>query len=234
MPHHAGFNIHSSRGRGDPFLLFPLICATTILFSMPARGAPGDTPVHSHQLAVPILGVTLDQEQHPIGIVTHVVIHFEQRQDHQGLKLRFRVDPGRFSPYAQQAVSAAIQRASEVAHLTTDSWTIYFTFPYRGLTLYGDSLSAMVGLSVVALAKGDHIIFGQSLTGTITKDGHIGAVGGIPYKVQAAYQDHMNRILIPEERDATDDEWETPFMMHVSPVDTVDKAYYVLTGHSLQ
>ncbi|MDA0738871.1 MAG: hypothetical protein O2999_13770 [Nitrospirae bacterium] len=37
----------------------------------------------------------------------------------------------------------------------------------------------------------------------------------------------MNRILIPGERDASDDEWETPFMMHVSPVSTADKAYYV-------
>ena len=234
MPHHTGFTTHSIRGRSHPFLALPLVCAAILLYSIPARGAPAIGPAQYHQLAVPILGVTLNQEHHPVGVVTHVVIHFEKRRDHHGLQLRFRTGPGRFSPYAQQAVAAAVIRACEAANLQTDSWTIYFTFPYRGLTMYGDSLSAMVGLSVVAMAKGDPIIFGRSLTGTITEDGHIGAVGGIPYKVQAAYDDHMNRILIPEERDASDDDWQTPFMMHVSPIGTVDKAYYALTGNPLQ
>ncbi len=234
MPHHIGFNKGSTRGWDHTFLVLSLLCAGILLFTIPALGAPGNTPVQYHQLAVPILGVTLNQKHRPIGVVTHVVIYFETRQDHQGLRLRFRVDPGRFSPYAQQAVAAAILRACKAAHLPTDSWNIYLTFPYRGVTMYGDSLSAMVGLSVVAMAKGDDIIFGRSLTGTITEDGHIGAVGGIPYKIQAAYADHMNRILIPEERDVTDDDWQTPFMMHVSPVSTVDKAYLALTGRPLQ
>ena len=100
--------------------------------------------------------------------------------------------------------------------------------------MYGDSLSAMVGLSVVAMAKGEDIIFGRSLTGTITEDGHIGVVGGIPFKVKAAYAENMDRILIPEERDTSDDEWQTPFMMQVSPVSTLDKAYLALTGHPLE
>ena len=234
MPHQTGFIKRSTRRSETPILVISLICAGIFLFSMPARGAPANTPPQFHQLAVPILGVTLNQQLRPIGIVTHVVINFEKRHDHDGLKLRFRVDPGRFSPYAQQAVSTAIARACKAANLPNDSWTIYLTFPYRGVTMYGDSLSAMVGLSVVAMAKGEDIIFGRSLTGTITEDGHIGTVGGIPYKVQAAYAEHMNRILIPEERATADDEWQTPFMMQVSPVNTLDKAYYGLTGHRLE
>lgn len=182
---------------------------------------------------MPILGVTLDQEHHPVGIVTHVVIFFEKRSDHNGLQIRFRSHPGRFSPFAQEAVYTAIMRACQVAHLQTNSWTILLTFPYEGLTLYGDSLSAMIGLSVVAMAKGDHIIFGRSITGTITKDGHIGVVGGIPHKINAAYAVHMNRVLIPEEQDTGDQDWQTPFLMQVSPVGTVHKAYYGLTGHFL-
>lgn len=234
MPHHTGFTKRSTRRSKTPILVISLICAGIFLFSMPARGAPTNTPPKFHQLAIPILGVTFNQQHHLVGIVTHVVINFEKRHDHDGLQLRFRVDPGRFSPYAQQAVSTAIARACKAANLQNDSWTIYLTFPYRGITMYGDSLSAMVGLSVVAMAKGEDIIFGRSLTGTITEDGHIGTVGGIPYKVQAAYAEHMNRILIPEERATADDEWQTPFMMQVSPVNTLDKAYYGLTGHRLE
>ena len=234
MPHHTGFNTRSTHRRAHRFLVFSLLCAGILLTSMPARGAPANSLHKFHQLAIPILGVTLDQQHRPIGIVTHVVIHFHQRSDHNGLQLRFRVDPGRFSSYAQQAVAQAITRACDIANIRSDSWTIYLTFPYRGLTMYGDSLSAMVGLSVVAMAKGDSVIFGRAITGTITEDGRLGVVGGIPYKVEAAYAEHMDRIVIPEERDASDDEWRTPFMMQVSPVSTLDKAYNVLTGHSIQ
>ena len=214
MPQHTGFTKRSTRRSETPILVISLICAGIFLFSMPARGAPANTPPEFHQLAIPILGVTLNQQHHLVGIVTHVVINFEKRHDHDGLQLHFRIDPGRFSPYAQQAISTALARACKA--------------------MYGDSLSAMVGLSVVAMAKGEDIIFGRSLTGTITEDGHIGTVGGIPYKVQAAYAEHMNRILIPEERATADDEWQTPFMMQVSPVNTLDKAYYGLTGHPLE
>jgi len=234
MPHPTGFTQSSNQRGTDLFLAIFLFSAGILFSSAPAFGAPANTPPRFQQLAVPILGVTLDHRHRPMGVVTHVVIHFQKRPDHTGLQLRFRLDPGRFSPYAQQAVSSAITRACKAAHLQTDSWTIHLTFPYRGLTMYGDSLSAMVGLSVVAMAKGDDIIFGRSLTGTITEDGHIGVVGGIPYKIEAAYAEHMDRILIPEERDRADDEWRTPFMMQISPVSTVDKAYYALTGHSLQ
>jgi hypothetical protein len=234
MPHHSGFTTCSTQRWETPTLVSMFVCVGILLTSIPAQGAPPDPPPLRKQLAVPILGVTLNQHHHPVGIVTHVVIYLKKRHDHDGLQLRFRVDPGRFSPYAQQAVSAAITRACEVAHLPNDSWTVYLTFPYRGRTMYGDSLSAMVGLSVVAMAKGDDLIFGRSLTGTITEDGHIGPVGGIPYKVNAAYAEHMERILIPEERDAADEDWRTPFMMHVSPVSTIDKAYLALTGHALE
>lgn len=234
MPHQQGFTTRSIPREPHILLAIFFCCVGVVLASMPARGAPATSHPRFQQRAVPILGVTLNHQHQPIGVVTHVVIYFEQRSDHNGLQLRFRLDPGRFSPYAQEAVAKAIERACNAAHISNDSWTIYLTFPYHGLTMYGDSLSAMVGLAVVAMAKGDPIIFGRSLTGTITEDGRIGVVGGIPYKIQAAYAEHMDRVLIPEERDAADDEWRTPFMMQVSPVSTVAKAYQALTGQSLR
>ena len=209
-----------------------LVGLSLVIPISPVYSAPANALPRLSQMAVPILGVTLNPEHDPVGIVTHVVIHFEKRPDHDGLQVRFRVDPGHFSPYAQQAVTQAINRASQAARLHTDSWTIFLTFPYQGQTMYGDSLSAMVGLSVIAMAKGDSLIYGRTLTGTITEDGHIGRVGGIPYKVEAAYAEHMNRVLIPEEQDIGDGEWRNPFMMHISPISTIDKAYYALTGHS--
>jgi len=234
MPQILGFTKLSSKAWDNAAVGLSLILLTLLIPVSIAHSAPANSYSHFSQMAVPILGVTLDPSHDPMGVVTHVVIHFEKRQDHDGLRLRFRVDPGKFSPYAQQSVATAISRASEAAQLPTDSWTIFLTFPYQGQTMYGDSLSAMVGLSVIAMAKGDSLIFGRTLTGTITEDGHIGRVGGIPYKVEAAYAEHMDRVLIPEEYDVGDGEWENPFMMHISPISTIEKAYFALTGHTFQ
>lgn len=48
-------------------------------------------------------------------------------------------------------------------------------------------------------------------------------------KVAAAYEAHLRRVLVPEERDETDSDFETPFLMHISPVATVTQAYQALT-----
>ncbi len=198
--------------------------------SAAARVAP---TAHFKHLSIPILGLTVNRSHRPVGVVSYVVVHFRQRSDHDGLKLRFQRVPGKFSPLAQRAVEMAITRAATAANLDTDSWSVSLTFPYPGMTMYGKSLSAMVGLSVVALAKGDRLIYGRSLTGTITEDGHIGTVGGVPQKIYAAHLQHLNRVLIPEEHDVGDGDWPIPFLMHVSPVNTVEKAYLGLTGHRL-
>lgn len=102
------------------------------------------------------------------------------------------------------------------------------SLPYNGVTIYGNSLSAMVGLSVIALAEGKFIPSDRTITGTVTPDGHIGPVGSVGPKVSAAYEAHLRRVIVSEEHDPTDDEWETPFLMHVYPVGSVAKAYAAL------
>ena len=201
---------------------------------LPYAGASErSTPEKVRHQSVPILGVTFNEAQQPVGIVMYVMIHFQQRSDHDGLKVHFRKTPGRFGPIARKGVATAIDRAAKTAKLQDDSWTVVLTFPYSGLTMYGDSLSAMVALSVIALAKGDTVQYGRTLTGTITENGHIGKVTGIPFKVYAAYSAHLDRVLIPEDYHPLDGEWRIPFLMHVSHVGTIEKAYKELTGKPL-
>lgn len=102
-------------------------------------------------------------------------------------------------------------------------------FRTQGSRSYGESLSAMVGLSVVALAKGDAIIPYHVITGFVTPDGHIGPVGGVPLKVKAAQEARMRRVLIPEEADAAGGEWDRALSPQVSPVGSVRQAYRALT-----
>jgi Lon protease (S16) C-terminal proteolytic domain len=201
----------------------------------PSLFAQDAFPLSSIQrVTVPILGTTLNRHWEQIGVVAEVQIQFERRPDHDGLRVLFQSTPGRFSPRAQQAVQQAIREVVKVGHVDPDSWTITLTLPYQGLTMYGESLSGMVGLCVLALGRGDSLPKGRVLTGTITATGQIGMVGGIPLKIEAAFQRDLHKVIIPEEIDIADGDWNTPFLMVVTPVGTIKKAYRALTDRSLE
>lgn len=189
---------------------------------------------HSQEQLIWILGTTLDSHYEPRGVVSALLVEFEKRQDDNGLTVTFQTTPGRFSPLAQIAVTDAIRRTAQLAGLRSDSWSVVLTVPYQGVTVYGASLSAMVGLSVIALAKGDSIPADRAITGTVTDKGEIGPVGGVPLKVDAAYEGHLSRVLVPEEQDIADSDWRTPFLMQVSPVRSVSDAYRALTDQPLR
>jgi hypothetical protein len=53
-------------------------------------------------------------------------------------------------------------------------------------------------------------------------------------KVAAANEAHMRRVLVPQESDAADGDWTTPFLVQVSPVASVSEAYLALTDHPLR
>ena len=194
-----------------------------------ARPHTGQIP----HLTIPILGTSINQQFRPVGLVSQVVIDVYERRDHSGLQVQFHIEPGQFSLLARKSIHEAITRALVAAKIPSESWTVLLKFPYSGLTVYGESLSAMVGLSVVSMIKGDRLLEGRALTGTITERGSIGAVGGLQLKILAAYEHHFQRVFVPSEYDVRDGDWRTPFLMQVSPVGTVDEAYFGLTGHHL-
>ncbi len=211
------------------FGAFSLSCPST------SEAAPGtDGPLKHIRTVIPILGTTLNEAAEPTGIVADIHLEFLQRRDHKGLDVQFGTTPGKFSPYAQQSVIQAIYRVVEAAALNPDSWTIRFRLPYPGVTLYGESLSAMAALNIVALAKNEPVDEETVLTGTVTADGHVGTVGGVPLKILAAHKQHFRKVLIPEELDIADGDWETPFLMEVRPVGSISKAYLALTNRPLR
>jgi hypothetical protein len=187
----------------------------------------GSAQAYTKEELIPILGTTMGAS--PIGEVVYLKLSFEERTDHGGLAVQFKRAPGRFSPMAQTAVQEGIYRAANALGVSPDSWTVILSLPYPGLTLYGQSCSAMIALSVVALAKGANIPSDRVITGTVTPDGHIGTVGAVPLKVAAAYEARLRRVLVPEEQDEADSDFQTPFLMQVSPVATVTQAYQALT-----
>ncbi len=181
------------------------------------------------------LGVTIVEEVESQrareGAVGELVVGWEGRADHHGIVVSFLTGRGSFSPGTEIAILSAIDRAAHAARLRTDSWTVSLSVHEPAGTIYGDSLSAIVGLSVVALAKGDFIPLDRTMTGTITADGTIGPVTSVPLKIQAAYLKHLRRVVIPDTFDVADSDWFTPFLMQVSPIHTAAVAYQALTDH---
>jgi hypothetical protein len=190
-----------------------------------------DLPPLQRQQSIPILGVTLSTAG-PVGIVTAVDLHFEERADRSGLMLTFPSGRGKFSHKAETSVQQAIYRAARAAKMSTDSWTVRLSAPHD-VTVYGDSLSAMIGLSVIALAKNESILDGRVITGGIAPDGHITHVGGLSLKLAAAKQAAISRVLVPDESDPSEADWQTPFLMHVTRVGSIQQAYLALTGRPL-
>lgn len=236
-------SLHGSAGtqRGAISTSWPLIgclfLSMLVSWGLPSSGntAPGaDQPIKHIRTAIPILGTTMNEQAEQVGIVAEIQLEFLQRRDHEGLHVQFLTTPGKFSPYAQQSVKEALDRVVEAAGLNPDSWTVRFILPYPGVTLYGESLSAMAALNVIALAKNEPVDEETVLTGTVTPEGHVGTVGGVPLKILAAHAQHYRRVLIPEEPDVADDDWETPFLMEVTPVRSITKAYLALTHRPLR
>jgi predicted S18 family serine protease len=97
------------------------------------------------------------------------------------------------------------------------------------MTIYGNSVSAMVSLSVVAMAQGKTVPTGYVLTGTVTPDGEIGPVGSVPLKVQAA---KLRRVVVSKQMTAAENAWNSPVSIQVSPVQSVPEALDALTDSS--
>jgi predicted S18 family serine protease len=211
-----------------------LLLLVGVWTSLPALvWAKGEDVIWRRVQSIRILGTTVNQRNELVGTVGEVAVGLEQRQDRQGIMVTFRSAPGQFSAYAQGAMLAAIDRVARQARLNTDSWSVSFAVIDPGVVIYGDSLSAMAGIAVAALAKGDEISRDAVMTGTVTEDGHIGSVGQVPLKVKAAGEKRLRRVLVPDETDVSDADWQTPFLMQVSPVRSVSDAYEALTGRSL-
>ena len=182
----------------------------------------------SQEQLIPILGVTTGQNQ--TGTVSYVKIMFNERQDQTGLVLHFRATPGRFSRMAQTSIEQAIRRSARSLGMSTDSWTIELSVPYAGMTIYGDSVSAMVSLSIAAMAQGKTLSPGHVLTGTVTPDGEIGPVGSVPLKVQAARAAKLRRVVVSKQLPVAENAGNIPVSIQVSPVQSVPEALDALTN----
>jgi predicted S18 family serine protease len=179
---------------------------------------------------IPVLCVTTGGT--PTGTVSYVMVMFAKRNDTKGLNVHFVTGQGRFSPRTQAAIAQAIASAARALGLSSDSWSIGLSVADPGVTIDGGSLSAMVSLTVVSMAKGESIPRNRVITGTVTSDGRIGPVGGVALKVTAARQAGLQMVLVPS---AVSGKERIPTFTQVFQVGSVSEAYQALTApqHSM-
>ena len=168
--------------------------ALALAIIVPMTALPSFADSGRLQQLIPVLGLTTGE--HAVGTVIYLALSFEERSDRSGLMVHFQNGPGRLSRMAQMSTDQAIRRAASSLGLSTNSWSVTLAVPYAGVTIYGESLSAMVGVSVAAMAMGYSVPSGVVMTGTITSDGGIGPVGGVPLKVVAAGHARMRQVLV--------------------------------------
>jgi predicted ATP-dependent protease len=168
-----------------------------------------------------------------IGTIAYLLVTVAERSDVSGLSVVFPRGKGRLSPMAETSIQQGIYRTARVAGLSTDSWSVMVSVLEPDVTIHGSSLSAMVSLTVLALARGHSILSDRVITGTIGPDGTIHTVSGVPLKIEAAHHFHYLRVFVPEEQSLEDGDGPTPFLMQVSPVHSVQQAYLGLTGFPL-
>ena len=216
---------------------YPTSRTLALIFLAATVGAcpiPSSAEIQRAQV-IRFLGVTVAHETLGVreGAVGELVVGWEERSDHHGMIVSFHEGVGSFSPDTELAILAAIDRAARTAGMSTDSWSVSFSVHEPAGRIYGDSLSGIAGLTVVALAKGDFIPLDRTMTGTITPDGDIGPVTAVPLKIEAAYRKHLRRVIVPDTLDASDADWITPFLMQISPIHSAAGAYQALTGRTI-
>ncbi len=132
------------------------------------------------------------------------------------------------------AFQYAIDHTPHIDHAGTVS---AIGIAYTSTGTDGPSAGAVMTVGFVALLNGDRIQRGIAMTGTITKDGTIGTVGGIPDKIRAAVREGYRTILIPEGQ-RHDPRWNIDRLswdlnVEVKEVSTIEEAYHLMTGRTL-
>ena len=133
------------------------------------------------------------------------------------------------------AFQYAIEHTPTIDHTGTVS---VIGIAYAATGTDGPSAGGVMTVGFAALLKGDRIRRGIALTGTISKDGSIGPVGGIPDKIRAAAREGYRTILIPQGQH-DDPRWNLARLawelnVEVKEVSTVEEAYHLMTGGTLE
>ena len=200
--------------------------------------APSDAlPLTVESVAeIPILAAISSNDQ---GVFEVLLLRWDRLPHPSPIVLKWKggnIHPGQSNLSSMaRAFEYAIDHTSHLEHTGT---VTAMGVAYASTGSDGPSAGAVMTVGFAALFKGDRIRRGIALTGTITTDGTIGPVGGIPDKIRAAVREGYRIILIPEGQ-RYDPEWNIDRLawdlnVEVKEVSRIEEAYHLMTGGTLE
>lgn len=221
--------IFQALSRTGPRILWLLSLCICLLFAH-LRPAAAESVVE-----VPILAAI--QANH-LGVFEVLLLRWDHQPSPSPIMLQWQggnITPGQTN---LGSMALAFQYALDHTPTVDHSGTIsVIGIAYASTGTDGPSAGGVMTVGFAALLKGDQIRRGIAMTGTISKDGTIGPVGGIPDKIRAAAREGYRTILIPQgQRD--DPRWNITRLawdlnVEVTEVTTVEEAYHLMTGGTL-
>ncbi len=184
---------------------------------------------------IPVLAMI---EANDRGVFEVFLLRWDRRPSPSPMVLQWQggnIRPGQSNLNSMaRAFQYAIEHTPRVDHVGTVS---AMGFAYASTGTDGPSAGAVMTVGFAALLKGDRIHPGIAMTGTITQDGAIGPVGGIPDKIRAAVREGYRTILIPEAQ-RNDPLWNINRLawdlnVEVKGVGRIEEAYHLMTGGTL-
>lgn len=145
---------------------------------------------------VPVLGGIAANNQ---GVFNVMVLNWDRLSSPDPMELRW----GNRRIQVKEVGLGSIERAFfyAVEHTPSVRLTGLLTLygaSYAPLSSDGPSAGAVMAVGFLAVLRGDPIIRGIALTGTLEFDGRVGPVGAISDKVRAAAREHYRMVLIPQ------------------------------------
>jgi uncharacterized protein len=95
-------------------------------------------------------------------------------------------------------VASALVSSDTRSHLDPVDCDFFFVVRTTSPMIGGPSAGAIMTVAVIALLENWTLSNNTIMTGMINPDGSIGPIGGIPYKIDAAYTVGATRFLIPK------------------------------------
>ena len=211
-----------------------LLHVAVLLSGLTAFG--GDlTAGDSHRLAtVPALAVSATDSR--IGGIHYIVIQLDEDGGGRGPTIQFS-EQLRGSTVGEEwkaGVRVAVAAAGRVMGADTRNWTV--TVRNRSYSSYteGASASGAIAVALIAARRGETLNQDVAMTATVSPEGRLLEVDGLPAKLDGAARGHMRLLLIPKGQARTD-EWDLLEQgrqrnVTVIEVGTLEEAYELMVG----
>lgn len=207
-------------------------CFTLLLFAMSFHPSVASA---EYVIEVPVLAATRANNQ---GAFEIMIMRWDQRPQPDPIELirynsRVRLGTGNVESI-DLAFAYAVERT---AHLRQSGTVSIFGHAYRATNSDGPSAGAVMTVGFIAMLKGDRLLRGIAMTGTLESGGRIGAVGSIPDKMRAAAREGYRTILVPSGQMYGPtwnlNEVALELNLIVKEVESIDQAYELMTGRRI-